>query len=62
MEGISGSKRIVIGDAGHWMYLGKSAECSQRVIGCMESIRFLRWQSCCGDFGVAQPFSAAIGD
>lgn len=38
--GISGSKRVVIGDAGHWMYLEKSAECSQRVIGFMESIRF----------------------
>jgi len=31
--GISGSKRVVIGDAGHLMQLEKSAECSHQGIG-----------------------------
>jgi hypothetical protein len=39
-EDFSGSKRVVIGDAGHLMYLEKSAECSHQVIGFIESSRF----------------------
>jgi pimeloyl-ACP methyl ester carboxylesterase len=35
--GISGSKRVVISDAGHLMYLEKPAEFSRQVIGFIES-------------------------
>jgi 3-oxoadipate enol-lactonase len=38
--GISGSKRLVISDAGHLMYLEKPAEFSRHVIGFIESNRF----------------------
>jgi hypothetical protein len=38
--GISGSKRVVMGDAGHLMYREKPAEFSPQVIGFMESNRF----------------------
>jgi 3-oxoadipate enol-lactonase len=38
--GISGSKRVVISDAGHLMYLEKPAEFSRQVIGFIESNRF----------------------
>jgi hypothetical protein len=38
--GISASKCVVIGDAGHLMYLEKSAECSHQGIGFIESNRF----------------------
>ena len=38
--GISGSKRIVISDAGHLMYLEKPEEFSRLVIGFIESNRF----------------------
>jgi 3-oxoadipate enol-lactonase len=38
--GISGSKRVVISDAGHLMYLEKPAEFSHQVIGFIESNRF----------------------
>jgi pimeloyl-ACP methyl ester carboxylesterase len=38
--GISGSKRVVIPDAGHLMYLEKPAEFSQQVISFIESNRF----------------------
>jgi hypothetical protein len=37
--GISGSKRVVIGDAGHLMYPEKPAEFSYPVIGFIESNR-----------------------
>jgi hypothetical protein len=43
--GISGSKRVVIGDAGHLMYPEKPAEFSYPVIGFIESNR------CCGGRG-----------
>jgi 3-oxoadipate enol-lactonase len=38
--GISGSKRVVISDAGHLMYLEKPAEFSRQVIGFIESNKF----------------------
>lgn len=38
--GILGSKRVVISDAGHLMYLEKPAEFSREVIGFIESNRF----------------------
>lgn len=38
--GIPGSKRVVISDAGHLMYMEKPAEFSRRVIGFIESNRF----------------------
>jgi pimeloyl-ACP methyl ester carboxylesterase len=38
--GISGSKRVVIGDAGHWMYRENPAEFSHQVLGFIESNRF----------------------
>jgi pimeloyl-ACP methyl ester carboxylesterase len=38
--GISGSKRVVISDAGHLMYMEKPAEFSRQVIGFIESNRF----------------------
>jgi 3-oxoadipate enol-lactonase len=38
--GIPGSKRLVISDAGHLMYMEKSAEFSKQVIGFIESSRF----------------------
>jgi pimeloyl-ACP methyl ester carboxylesterase len=38
--GISGSKRVVISDAGHLMYLEKPAEFSRQVIGFIESNQF----------------------
>jgi pimeloyl-ACP methyl ester carboxylesterase len=39
-SGIFGSKRVVIGDAGHLMYLEKPAEFSRQVIGFIESNQF----------------------
>jgi hypothetical protein len=61
---ISGSKRVVIGDAGHCDVSGKAGRIQpsgDRFHG-IESL--LRWtsQSGCGDFWVAQRFSAALGD
>lgn len=38
--GISGSKRVVISDAGHLMYVEKPAEFSPKLIGFIESNRF----------------------
>jgi 3-oxoadipate enol-lactonase len=38
--GISGSKRVLISDAGHLMYLEKPAEFSRQVIGFVESNKF----------------------
>ncbi len=38
--GISGSKRVVVSDAGHLMYLEKPAEFSHHVINFIESNRF----------------------
>ena len=38
--GISGSKRVVISDAGHLMYLEKPAEFNRQVINFIESNRF----------------------
>jgi 3-oxoadipate enol-lactonase len=38
--GISGSKRVVISEAGHLMYLEKPAEFSRQVIGFIESNQF----------------------
>jgi hypothetical protein len=62
--GISRSKRVVIGDAGHWMYGERPAEFSPQVIGFIELNRIASEVDeaiLLRGFWVAQRFSAAIG-